>query len=136
GVRLSTAKLETLVRDAERAFSAARMREASEPLCRDVLAAGSVFFANLPRPREQETGRRALPHELREGALQHDMLRLDAALEALEGHAKLSAHASEAIAQIARRCRRARDDMAVIFDAKQRHVTWVEARGLRASIGA
>ena len=43
---------------------------------------------------------------------------------------------SEAVAQVARRTKRARDDLGVIFEGKQRHVTWAETRGRSTSIGA
>ncbi len=136
GVRLSTARIETLVRDAERAFRAAKVFEANQDLGPGVLTAASLFFSSLPRGRESETGRRSLPQHALEASTREHVFRLDGALEALESAAKLSAPAAEAIAQVARRTRRARDDLNLIFEGKQRHVTWAETRGRSVSIGA
>ncbi len=136
GVRLSTARIESLVRDAERAYRAAKMLDAKEGLGRAVLTAASQFFSGLPRSRENEVGRRTLPVHTLQGAARENMFSLDAALEALEADAKLSAPVSEAVAQVARRTKRARDDLGVIFEGKQRHVTWAETRGRSTSIGA
>lgn len=136
GVRLSTARIEALVRDAERAYRAAKMLDAKEGLGRAVLTAASQFFSGLPRSRENEAGRKTLPVHALAGAARENMFSLDAALEALESDAKLSAPVSEAVAQVARRTKRARDDLGVIFEGKQRHVTWAETRGRSTSIGA
>ncbi|MFT3926732.1 MAG: ATP-dependent DNA helicase [Myxococcales bacterium] len=136
GVRLSTARIETLVRDAERAFRAAKLFESKEPLGRAVLTAASQFFSSLPRGRENEAGRRTLSVQSLAANAREHVFGLDAALEALETDAKLSAPASEAVAQVARRTRRARDDLNVIFEGKQRHVTWAETRGRSTSVGA
>lgn len=137
GVRLSTTRLETLVRDAERAFRAAKIFDKQEPLCRSLIGAASQFFASLPRGRELETGRRALPVQALDGKAREAMLTLDAALEALETSAMLAAaSAGEAVAQVPRRVKRARDDLATIFEGRQRHVTWAETKGRSTSIGA
>ncbi len=136
GVRVSTTRVSVLVRDAERAFRAAGTHGESERLCTNVMAAASAFFAGLPRPREGEATRAPLSRELFAARLGAPLLQLDTALEALEMHAKLNAPASEAVAVVARRARRLRDDAALVSEGDAAHVTWMEARGKSTSIGA
>jgi len=136
GVRVSTARIEALVRDAERAFRSVHMLEAMLPLCTATLAAASEFFASLPATRELETGRKLLPRDALEGAPRAPLDRFDAALEALAGEAKGRAVASEPVAQLAKRLSRVRDDLAIIAKGRDTHVTWAEARGRSTSIGA
>ncbi len=47
-----------------------------------------------------------------------------------------AAVSGEAVAQISRRVKRARDDLATIFEGQSRHVTWAETKGRSTSIGA
>lgn len=136
GVRLSTTRIESLVRDAERAFRAAKLFNDKEPLCRALTLAASLFFSSLPGPRESESGRRALALSALEGEVRDAVFKLDSALEALEASAMLSAAESDAVAQVPRRIKRVRDDLALIFEGKQRHVTWAETKGRSTSIGA
>jgi ATP-dependent DNA helicase DinG len=136
GVRLSTTRVETLVRDAERALRAARLLEAKEPILRAVVSAASSFFGQLPRGRESDNGRRLLAPEALDTAARASTFALDSALEVLETDAKLSAPVSEAVAQLARRTKRVRDDLATIVEGQNRHVTWIESRGRSTSIGA
>ncbi|MEY4510178.1 MAG: hypothetical protein RLZZ450_2300 [Pseudomonadota bacterium] len=136
GVRVSTARIEAIVRDAERAFRSAHMLEAMLPLGIGALAAASEFFASLPSSRELEPGRKLLPRDALEGAPRASLDRFDAALEALAGEAKARAVASEPIAQLAKRLSRVRDDLAIIARGRDTHVTWAEARGRSTAIGA
>jgi ATP-dependent DNA helicase DinG len=137
GVRVSTTRVATLVRDAERAFRAARVPEATPSVLAVVMAAASNFFAHLPRARATDIGRQPLARETFHGEVQEAMLQFDAALEALAEYAKLNATASEAVAQASRRAQRLRDDLATIAEGSlSSHVTWTEARGRQVSLGA
>lgn len=136
GVRVSTARIEALVRDAERAFRAAGLPSAIERSCTATLAAASDFFAGLPLGRELEPGRRSLSRAALAGGAGATLSRFDAHLEGLFGDAKAQAHVSEPIAQIAKRVARLRDDLRIIAEERESHVTWVEARGRSTSVGA
>jgi ATP-dependent DNA helicase DinG len=136
GVRVSTARIEAIVRDAERAFRSVHMLDAMLPLCTGTLASASEFFASLPSSRELDGGRKLLARDALDGARRDPLDRFDAALEALAGEAKARAVASEPIAQLAKRIGRVRDDLAIVARARDTHVTWVESRGRSTSIGA
>jgi ATP-dependent DNA helicase DinG len=136
GVRVSSSRLEVMVRDAERSFRAARLGDAVAPILRSVLTAASAFFAGLPRGGGSEPGRRPLERALFMGRVKEPMLRFDSALEELESFARLNVAASEAVAQVARRAQRLRNDVALIAEGTASHVTWTETRGHQASLGA
>ncbi len=133
GVRISSARVESLIRDAERAFRGLRTLDALQPVCTTVLASASEFFSNLPR--ELEIGRRLLPRDaLADQA--HAMQGLDTALEALAGEAKARAHQSESVVQLYKRISRMREDLAIVREQRDTHVTWTETRGARTAVGA
>lgn len=136
GVRVSTARIEALIRDAERAFRSAHMLEQLLPTCTSTLASASEFFSSLPASRELESGRKLLPKDALEGAPRAAFERFDAMLEALAGEAKARAHASEPIMQVAKRVQRVREDLCTVAKSRDTHVTWAEARGRSTSIGA
>ncbi|RLB57061.1 MAG: ATP-dependent DNA helicase [Deltaproteobacteria bacterium] len=134
GVTVSSTRLAVLGRDARAAFGAARVGpEGAGPL-RELEQASALFFERLPR--EGGAGRAALPREAWQGDLEDAMLRLDAALEAVELYARRQASEGEGVAQMARRAGTIRDDIAVIVEGGQSNVTWTEVRGRRASVGA
>ena len=142
GLRVSTARVETLVRDAQRALGAAGFSDVSEPRLRAVLDAASTFFTSLPRPTAGNDSRATLePRQLPEHA-RESMFRLDAELEALSAHCKLRSSAGEAVVQMARRAGSIRDDLASIIEgssataSKTAQVTWTELRGRSVSLGA
>ncbi|MEM9192866.1 MAG: helicase C-terminal domain-containing protein, partial [Myxococcota bacterium] len=133
GVQVSTGRIETLARDAERSFGAAKIDLKGHG--RQVLLKGSEFFASLPR--SSVNGRAPLPQEDFSGAVEERMFALDNALDGLATWAKLQAGESEAIGQIARRAGAVRDQIATIAEGGGgTHVTWTESRGRRVSIGA
>jgi ATP-dependent DNA helicase DinG len=136
GVRVSSARVETLIRDAERAFRGVQALDELLPLCTAVLASASDFFASLPSARELESGRRMLPRGALVGRSEQALERFDATLEALAGEARARAHQSESIVQLHKRVSRIRDDLEIVREGKDSHVTWAEARGARTSIGA
>lgn len=137
GVRVSTTRIETFVRDAQKALAAARVDDGSDPLCRGVLDAAHGFFGALPRGTGADQPRSTLSPEVFSAAVKEKMFALDAALEALAAHCKARAGASEAVAQLARRATQIRDDVATIAEGNATtHVNWTEQRGRSVSIGA
>jgi ATP-dependent DNA helicase DinG len=137
GVSVSTNKLEVLMRDAQRAFAAARLSAHAERLLSAVGLTAAQFFEMLPRARASEGGRVPLPPETFLVRLQEPMFALDNALDALVGFAKQEQGESEALAQIARRAEQIRNDVALIAEGGPGdHVTWTLARGRSVSIGS
>ncbi|MDB4989768.1 MAG: hypothetical protein JWN04_4946 [Myxococcaceae bacterium] len=136
GVRVSTARVEALMRDAERAFRSAHLLESVLPISTSVLASASDFFSSLPSAREHETGRKLLPSDALSGECQASLGRFDATLEVLHTEIRSCAHASDPIAQLAKRVTRVREDLAIIAQGRETHVNWIEARGRSTSIGA
>ena len=140
GVQVSTARVEVLVRDAQRAFTRVRLEDMMFPVLDDVLTSASVFFGSLPRGRSGDLGRQPLPAERFAGEVEENLHRLDATLEVLVARSKLYSPEGEAIAQIAKRAQQVRDDVATIAypdgSDRGRHVTWTETRGRSVSIGA
>jgi len=134
GVTVSSTRLEVLIRDSERSFGAAKLRDGSGPVLRELAQASSLFFERLPR--EKNGGRASLPREAWTGDLEAAMLRLDAALEQTELFAARHASEGESIAQMARRAGAIRDDVGVVVEGGRSNVTWTEVRGRRASVGA
>jgi ATP-dependent DNA helicase DinG len=142
GRRVSTARVEAFVRDAQRALGAAGLSDDSAPRLRAVLDSAAQFFTSLPRPPAGNESRLTLePRQLPEAA-RDAMLRLDAELEALSAHCKLRSGAGEAVAQMARRAAAIRDDVASILDGRaspapeKQQVAWTELRGRSVSLGA
>lgn len=135
GARVSTTRLETLVRDARASFGAARLLDESHPHTSAILDHGAQFFSRVPRTAAAEARLSLSPREL-STALLADYHQLDGALEGLEALARLSVSKSDALAQVARRAREVRNDLAAILDGDGAdHVTWSESRGRRVSIG-
>ncbi|MET0284100.1 MAG: ATP-dependent DNA helicase [Polyangiales bacterium] len=133
GVRVSSARVQALIREAERSLRALGALDQVLPSSTAVLASASEFFSSLPR--ELDTGRRLLPR----GALDsqaHTLQGFDAALEALAGEAKARAHESENVVQLFKRITRMREDLAVVSEQRGTHVNWTETRGARTAIGA
>jgi ATP-dependent DNA helicase DinG len=142
GVRVSTTRVETLVRDAQRALGAAGFADASAPRLRAVLDAAAQFFTALPRPPAGSDARATLEPRALGEPVRDAMLRLDAELEAFAAHCKLRAAAGEAVVQMARRAGAIRDDLATIVEGgagtrlAKGSVTWTEIRGRSVSLGA
>lgn len=137
GVSVSTTKIETLVRDAQRAFNAAGLSSYGERILSSVLLTAARFFETLPRPRAGEGGRVPLPASAFVMRMQEPMFALDNALDALQAFAQGAVAESEAIAQIARRTEQTRNHVALISEGGPGdHVTWTLARGRSVSIGS
>ena len=137
GVRVSVTRVETLVRDARRAFAAAGINENSREVLEHVANTNWSFFSGLARIAEADIGRRPLDRRAISKELLDAAHAADAALEALSAHAKLHASESESISQMARRASLLRDDLAsVLDDDHDGSVAWTEARGRNIAIGS
>ncbi len=137
GARVSTTRIETLVRDARASFGAARLSEEAHVHTAEVLDRAAQFFSQVPRTASAEASRLSLTPEQLSPAMIGEYHALDGALEGLEALARLHTGKSEALAQIARRVRETRADLATILDGgSDDHVTWSESRGRRTSIGS
>lgn len=145
GVRLSRARVDALVRDADRAFVASgladtlRAKGEGTALTAIVREASDAFFDRLSRlqeggPREQ-AGRVTLQPDVWKGDLQGAYHRLDDTLEALAGYAQ-TVSKDEAVRLVAARAGELRKDAARIVDPKQNQVSWIEVRPRSISVGA
>ena len=142
GVRLSRARLESLLRDADRAFVASgladRLRAKGEgtALTGLVREAGDAFFDQLARlGTAGPEGRVTLSPEVWSGALMDAYHRLDDALDTLSGYAQVSSK-DEAVRLVAQRATALRGDAQRIVDPSRNQVTWVEVRPRSVSVGA
>jgi ATP-dependent DNA helicase DinG len=141
-VAVSTLRLRQLQRDAQHALGD---RAAARMVAHLGRRADALFAAVRLALPAGGADRRELPEGLfADQGVRDAWFGLDTALDELAAHAQLSADAeadadaSEAIAAIARRARRAQEDLATIADGGLRsYVHWIELRGpavfLRAS---
>lgn len=137
GVQVSSTRLETLARDAERAFVLNRCSAEAGNLVRDITSRAADFFAALPRAVGQEGARVPLVREAFSGSVQDKMFGLDASLEAFASFCKLRVADSEVFAQLTRRAQQVREDIAQIArGGTERDVTWTAMRGRRVAIGS
>lgn len=134
GVHLTLGRLEALARDAERALVHAGVGADIGRLAASMAMRAGTLFESLPRS-EAGDAKVSLERALA-GSLRDHLFDLDAALEAIAEHARGHREAGEAVAQIARRADRARDEVGALVDPKHTLVGWAEGRGGRAAIGA
>jgi ATP-dependent DNA helicase DinG len=121
GVRISTARIEALTRDAERSFSANRSGTAGPPprLLEQANRTAHAFFEGLAgRSARGETKRVLTRDDWSEAALLAGD-KLDAALEALALYADEGASKKEALALVARRAREARADLREVIEGSR-----------------
>jgi ATP-dependent DNA helicase DinG len=139
GLAVGAARVDRLVRDADRTMSALRVEsELSERLLRVVLLRTSDLVEALGklRGRAASEGRRALTSEDREALLDR-LLDLEASLEAIGAHVRGTideeARGHEALAALARRLDDLRNDLLVIVEGGHGLVVWIEhpRRGAR-----
>lgn len=143
GTRVSTAKVSSTLRDAERIFVAAGLSDrllakgegaALIAVVRD--AFDHLFATAAARAPSGAEGRAVLPHEaFSEAALREAWLRCDGALEALEGYAETHAVA-DTVEQVRRRAAALRDDLARVAEPGSARVGWLELRARSVAIGA
>ncbi len=141
GVRVSTARVDALVRDARRSLLALGQLEGTgaRPLLELVEEASRAFFAALARPGGET--RRILTGDDWTGDVLTTYGKLDACLEALDAHASKSAR-DEAVLLVARRAADLREDLRTIIHGShgsQERVAWLDLpTGARrtASLGA
>jgi ATP-dependent DNA helicase DinG len=152
GIRVSSARLQSMLRDAERAFVEAglsnRLSRKGEgatlaEVAREATARffGEVGLASVSKgeastsARGNLEGRITISRDFWAGEVLASYHKLDAVLEALGAYAE--AHqTSEAVEVGARRVGQLRDDLATIVDGAKNQVTWAEVRSRSASIGA
>jgi ATP-dependent DNA helicase DinG len=151
GTRVSRARLDAMLRDADRAFVAGGLADRlltrldGTALAASVRDAAEHLFAHLARaalgraPRrggdDAGEGRLPLAPDVWSGELLDAYHALDTALEALEGYADANA-ATEAVKLVAGRARDLRDDAARIVDPAANQVTWIDVKPRSIAVGA
>jgi ATP-dependent DNA helicase DinG len=152
GVRVSSTRLSSMLRDAERAFVAAGLSDKllrkgeGAALVEMVHDAGNRFFGEIAKARGEEElrARRGVVISESKATISGDFWRgdvlgayhkLDSALDALAGYAE-SRQTSEAVEVVTRRTTQLREDLATIVDGANNQVTWAEVRTRSAAIGA
>ncbi|EYF00832.1 ATP-dependent DNA helicase [Chondromyces apiculatus] len=142
GVRLSRARVEAMLRDADRAFLAAGLtdpvfgRGQGAGLTQALRSSSEALFGELSRVAAgadlRGEGRIPLPHDVWSGELLGAYHRLDDGLEALVNYAA-NVSSDEAVRLVSQRAGQMREDAAKIVDPASNQVTWAEARGRGAA---
>lgn len=156
GVRLSTARVEALTRDAERSFAANRAGTDAAPpqLFHEANVTAHAFFEALGSAGARAESRRVLTRDdWSDGALMAGA-KLDAALEAIALYAEAAVSKKEALAHVVRRAREARADLREVIDGSRSarglsdppyddefeppppRVTWIQTGRHRVSVGS
>lgn len=146
GVRLSRARIDAILRDADRSFLAAGLgdpvfgRGRGAGLTAALRGASDALFDELARVVEaREGGRGEARITLARDAWSGDLLaayhRVDDGLEALEAYAA-GAAPDEAVRLVAQRAAQLREEAQRIVEPARNQVTWAEARGRAVSVGA
>ncbi len=136
--KISSGRIDRLIRDAMRAVNGARLtddpaRDRRPKLERKARAAGAQLFDLLRGPLGKD---RLVPEEL--GSAHVDAyFRLDSSLDALESSLRLLEGRNETVDHTAMRFREIRDDLAfVLTESTSGHVNWVENRTRSVTVGA
>lgn len=147
GVRVSRARVEAMLRDADRAFITSGLadrilgRGEGTALTAVVRESSDALFAHLAQlggaegAGDRGEARVPLPRDAWSGELLDAYHRLDDHLETLADYAQANA-VSEAVQLVGNRAAQLRDDAARIVDPATNQVTWVEVRGRNVSFGA
>jgi ATP-dependent DNA helicase DinG len=149
GVRVSSSRVEALVRDARRGLTAAKLLSAlgtgeARSLLDGTSTASSRFFAVLAaRGRAGGEQRRILSDREIDDDVRRAHAELDGALEGLWAYAKANDR-HEAIAVVARRARELRGDLKDVLAGTRAtedgevsaHIAWIDVRDRSVSIGA
>jgi ATP-dependent DNA helicase DinG len=148
GIRVSTARIASLLRDVERTGATSSpalvRRSHRHPTVENVSDAARRFFEAVSRraveaapPSQPGLDIKATTDPSFFGAeLRHEYHKLDATLEALGAHAATQAGASEAFELLFRRVAQLREDLVNIIDGTPNYVAWVENRTRSVAIGA
>jgi len=154
GARVSSARVEALVRDAARSLTSARLLVPSSKDSRVVSllaqteAAGHTFFRTLGGSGGGSLGRRALAPSDYGAPAEAAHAKLDAALDALAAYAESNLGGGEAVALIARRAKDLRSDLRRILkgafaaasegddDDSLRRVAWLDVGPRTVSLGS
>lgn len=137
GATLSSQRIDVLVRDAERAFTAAGAHDdETARILRSIALAAGDLWERIPRHGGPEGSRSPLPDELRTGAIRDALFALDVRLEALAEHARLRIVLGEGVAQTARRADQVRSAIGTIAEPGHTNVAWTQHRGKSTWIGA
>jgi len=142
GIRVSTARLQAMLADAERAFIAAGLsdkllRKGEGPVIAQVAReAANRFFGSVGAAHAgHHESKAAIASEFWSGEVLATYHKLDSALEALAAYAQVR-QTSEAIELVARRAAQLRQDLATIVEGARNQVAWAEARSRSIAIGA
>jgi len=138
GVRVSSAQIEAMLRDAERTLVSEGLQRKKKETHPNVLAvreASQRFFGALAEKYETIEGRAPFDPTSFDEEMKLHVQKVDAALEALGAFAETQ-KASEAVELIARRTNQIREDLASVLEGAQGQVTWIEVRSRSAAIGA
>jgi ATP-dependent DNA helicase DinG len=163
GTRISRARIESMLRDAERAFVAAGLafptagkggkrarHDKTLALSPNTTGEGSALLALVSEASEHlfscvtplahgahlgAEGKVALAPALWTGALLDAYHRLDTALDALRGYADLKA-VTEPLRLVATRAEQLREDAARIVDPAINRIAWLEVRARSIALGA
>lgn len=136
GMSLASGRVETLVRDADRALSKTSAVLAAGRVLRDIAARSHQIFAGLLPYLGADGVRTPLDEEALSGPLHGDLLALDDTLLVLAALCRDHAHESETVAQLARRSEQIRGELGCFVDAPQSgHVRWTTRRRQQVTLG-
>jgi ATP-dependent DNA helicase DinG len=152
GVRVSSTRLSSMLRDAEHAFVAAGLSDKllrkgeGAVLVEVVRDAGNRFFGEVAKARGYaelrarrapviSEGKAAISGDFWAGDVLAAYHKLDTTLEALGAYAE-TRQTSEAVEVVTRRASQLREDLASIVDGANNQVTWADVRTRSAAIGA
>jgi ATP-dependent DNA helicase DinG len=136
GTRVSSLRVETLLRDAERGFVAQTNISTTGPrLVHSARVAAETFFAAVASLVPDDQGRQPLP----EGELPRELvpayLALDGAVGVV-GSLASDEGRGEALDVIVRRVQQLRDELAGLFEPSRRMVLWADVSARNVSLGA
>jgi ATP-dependent DNA helicase DinG len=135
GAQLGSQRVETLVRDAERALGK-EIDRVTEGLLRSVRVRGQNVFERVPRGAAPEGGRNALAAEALDAGLRDSLFALDIDLEVHGDALRDRAVLGESAIQLVRRADEIREAIGRIAEPGHAHVAWTQQRGRMAWLGA
>ncbi|MBL9028644.1 MAG: ATP-dependent DNA helicase [Myxococcales bacterium] len=141
GLRISSAKVAALSRDATRTFRQSGLtdpllvRGDAAGLLTEVDAASAAFFGAVSQLAEGEDTRTLLTRDRHVELRTDAYARLDTALEAIASFAETHA-TSDALHVVARRAAALRDDLASLVDPPTAHALWVSRKRRSVILGA